>query len=53
MTHSELMKAEHHWINGIEFTNAIMTLEEADLIEIKTEYTENSKKPTKIYVYRG
>ncbi|MDD2777513.1 MAG: DUF3987 domain-containing protein, partial [Methanocellales archaeon] len=53
VTHSELMKSEHHWIHGVDFNNAIMTLEEAEMIEIKTEYTEGSKKPAKVYLYRG
>jgi len=30
-----------------------MTLEEADLISIETEYTKNATKPTKVYIWKG
>jgi len=53
MTHSDLLRKTHHYLGLNEFTNAIMTLEEAELIEIETIVTKNAKKPTRIYKWRG
>ena len=49
MTHSDLLRKVHHYMGLIEFRNAIETLADADLINVKVERKENSKKPTKIY----
>jgi len=53
MKHSNLLRKVHHYFGLNEFTNAIMTLEEADLISIETEYTKNATKPTKVYIWKG
>ena len=53
MKHSDLLRKTHHYLGLNEFTNAIMTLEEADLIDIEQIYTKNATKPTKVYVWRG
>jgi len=53
MKHSDLLRKTHHYLGLNEFTNAINTLVEADLIEIERIYTKNATKPTKIYVYKG
>jgi len=53
MKHSDLLRKTHHYLGLNEFTNAINTLVEADLIDIKTIYTKNATKPTKLYVYKG
>ena len=51
--HSDLMHKVHHWMGTPELHNVIMTLEDAELIEIKTITTINAKKPTNVYKYKG
>ena len=53
MKHSDLLRKTHHYLGLNEFTNAIMTLEQADLISIDKVYTKNANKPTKVYVWKG
>jgi hypothetical protein len=53
LTHSELLRKVHHFMGLSELASAISTLEESDLIEVRSELSKNAKKPTKIYVYRG
>lgn len=53
ITHSDLLRSIHHRITLIEFKNAIDTLIEANLIEMEKVVGKNSKKPMKIYVWRG
>ena len=51
--HSILLHKFYHCVGLNEFKNAIDTLVEAELIEVKMELTKNAKKPTKIYIWKG
>ena len=53
MTHSDLLRKVHYFMGANEFSNAINTLVEAELIEVDTVQTKNAKKKTKIYVFKG
>lgn len=47
--HSKLLRKCHHFLTLTEFNNIIMTLVEADLIDIKSERVGDAKKPAKTY----
>jgi len=53
ISHSDLLRKVHHFLGATELNSAIMTLEEAELIEIKIVKTLNAKKSTRIYKWRG
>lgn len=51
--HTDLLRKVQHYMSTFELSNAIATLADAELIEVKQELSKNAKKPTKVYVFRG
>jgi len=53
ISHTDLLRKVQHYTSTFELSNAIETLAEAELIEVKKELSKNATKPTKIYVFKG